>query len=73
MFKLPAPAISDFEFFKHGILIALGLLLTFLCMLNSQDLFSTVLGFQYSLRIKISASNSITKTQIHNRHNHKKD
>ena len=66
--KLPARAIC---FFKHGILIALGLLWTFLCMLNSLGLFTTVLGVQYSLRINISASNSITKTQIHNRHNHK--
>jgi len=40
-------------------------------MLNSLGLFTTVLGVQYTLRIKISASNSITKTQIHNRHNHK--
>ena len=72
MFKMQAPTILDFEFFfKHGILIALGLLSTFLCMLNSLGLFTTVLGVQYSLRIKISASNSFTKTQIHNRHNHK--
>ena len=38
-------------------------------MLNSLGLFTTALGVQHSLRIKISASNSITKTQIHNRHN----
>ena len=71
MFKLRAPAILDFEFFKHGILISFGLLSTFLCMLNSLGLFTTALGVQYLLRIKISASNSITKTQIDNRHNHK--
>jgi len=71
MFNLPTPAISDFEFFKHGILFALGLLSTFLCILNSLGLFTIVLGVQHSLRIKISASNSIIKTQIHSRHNHK--
>ena len=56
MFKLSAPTISGFEFVKHGILIALGLLSTFLCMLNSLGLFTTVLGVQYTLRIKISAN-----------------
>ena len=32
MFKLPAPAISDFEFFKHGVLIALDLLSICVCL-----------------------------------------
>ena len=71
MFKLQAPGISGFEFVKHGILISLGLLSTFLCMLNSLGLYTTILVVQHSLRIKISANNSITKTQFHNRHNQK--
>ncbi|KAG5121904.1 hypothetical protein JHK84_040244 [Glycine max] len=33
-------------------------------MLNSLGLFNTVLGVQYSLRINISASNSITKLKF---------